>query len=149
MGAARELLPLREADVDAVTGAEARLAAHPWTRGNFVDSLSAGYSGWTCRVEGVLAAYAVLMMAPEEAHLLVIGVLPEFQRQGLASEMLAHLFRVARDNGARRMILEVRPSNVGALGLYRRFLFSEIGRRKGYYPAGAGREDALVLARDL
>ncbi|MDF3835797.1 ribosomal-protein-alanine N-acetyltransferase, partial [Cupriavidus basilensis] len=46
------------------------------------------------------------------------------------------------------MLLEVRPSNGGAIALYRQAGFAEIGRRKGYYPAaGQVREDALVLRR--
>jgi ribosomal-protein-alanine N-acetyltransferase len=46
------------------------------------------------------------------------------------------------------MLLEVRPSNTGALALYQEAGFTEIGRRKGYYPAaGQRREDALVLRR--
>ena len=47
------------------------------------------------------------------------------------------------------MLLEVRPSNGPALALYRNYGFAEIGRRKGYYPADGGREDALVLRREL
>jgi ribosomal-protein-alanine N-acetyltransferase len=46
------------------------------------------------------------------------------------------------------MLLEVRPSNTGAIALYQAAGFAEIGRRKGYYPAHGGkREDALVLRR--
>jgi ribosomal protein S18 acetylase RimI-like enzyme len=48
-----------------------------------------------------------------------------------------------------RMLLEVRPSNESAIAFYRQAGFSEIGRRRGYYPASAGREDAIVMAREL
>ena len=129
--------------------AEQRAYAFPWTRGNFVDSLKAGHSAWVCREDGVLVGYAVLMRVVDEAHLLNITILPEFQRRGLGSELLGQLFDVARGHGAVRMLLEVRPGNVSGLALYRRFLFSEIGRRRGYYPGLDGREDAIVLAREL
>jgi ribosomal-protein-alanine N-acetyltransferase len=144
-----DFVPMRETDVDAVTAAEQRAYDFPWTRGNFVDSLKAGHSAWVCREDGVLVGYAVLMRVVDEAHLLNITILPEFQRRGLGSELLGQLFDVARGHGAVRMLLEVRPGNVSGLALYRRFLFSEIGRRRGYYPGLDGREDAIVLAREL
>jgi ribosomal-protein-alanine N-acetyltransferase len=144
-----DFVPMRETDVDAVTAAEQRAYDFPWTRGNFVDSLKAGHSAWVCREDGVLVGYAVLMRVVDEAHLLNITILPEFQRCGLGSELLGQLFDVARGHGAVRMLLEVRPGNVSGLALYRRFLFSEIGRRRGYYPGLDGREDAIVLAREL
>jgi [ribosomal protein S18]-alanine N-acetyltransferase len=144
-----DFVPMRDIDVDAVASAEQRAYAFPWTRGNFVDSLKAGHSAWVCREDGVLVGYAVLMRVVDEAHLLNITILPEFQRRGLGSELLGQLFDVARGHGAVRMLLEVRPGNVSGLALYRRFLFSEIGRRRGYYPGLDGREDAIVLAREL
>ncbi len=142
-------IPMRETDVDAVAAAEQRAYAFPWTIGNFVDSLKAGHSAWVCRENGDLVGYAVLMMVVDEAHLLNITVLPEAQRRGLGSELLGQLFDVARHHGAVRMLLEVRPSNAAGLALYRRFLFGEIGRRRGYYPGDDGREDAIVMAREL
>lgn len=144
-----EFVPMRETDVDAVVAAEGRIYPFPWSRGNFADSLAAGYSSWVCREEGELAGYAVMMVVMDEAHLLNLSILPERQRRGLGSDLLSHLFHVARQHGARRMLLEVRPSNVSGLALYRRFVFSEIGRRKGYYPAHDGREDAVVMEREL
>jgi [ribosomal protein S18]-alanine N-acetyltransferase len=75
--------------------------------------------------------------------------LPEHQRRGLGGEFLRHLIGLALMYGASRMLLEVRPSNISGIALYRRFLFSEIGRRRGYYQAAGGREDAIVMAREL
>lgn len=144
-----ELAPMREADIDAVTAAEQEAYEFPWTRGNFVDSLNAGHSVWTYREGGELVGYAVLMMVVDEAHLLNITILPEHQRRGLGGELLGQLLAIARGHGAVRMLLEVRPGNAAGLALYRRFLFSEIGRRRGYYPGRAGREDAIVLVREL
>lgn len=141
--------PMAETDVDEVSAAEQRTYEFPWSRGNFTDSLKAGHSAWVCRQQGTLVGYGLLLMAVDEAQLLNLTVLPEFQGQGLGSELLAHLQRVAGNHGARRMFLEVRQSNAAALALYRRFRFTEIGRRRGYYAARDGREDALVLGCDL
>lgn len=144
-----QFVPMRTRDVDSVTAAEQRSYPFPWTRGNFVDSLKAGHSMWVCRAGGEMVGYAVMMMVLDEAQLLNITVLPEHRRRGLGSELLTYLFDVARRYGGVRMLLEVRPGNASGLALYRRFLFSEIGRRRAYYPAEGGREDAIVMAREL
>ncbi|MDP2809614.1 MAG: ribosomal protein S18-alanine N-acetyltransferase [Rhodocyclaceae bacterium] len=140
---------MHESDVAAVLAAEHRIYPFPWTEGNFTDSLKAGYSAWVCREGGALAGYAVMMRVLDEVHLLNISILPERQRRGLGSDLLSHLFHVARGHGAMRMLLEVRSSNESGQVFYRRFLFGEIGRRREYYPAHAGREDAIVMAREL
>lgn len=138
-----------EADLDAVMAAEERIYPFPWTRGNFLDSLRGGHDAWLACEEGDLLGYAVTMPVVDETHLLNISVLPERQGLGHGSALLAHLLGVARASGASRMLLEVRASNSGGQRLYVRRGFTEIGRRKGYYPAHDGREDAIVMARDL
>ncbi|MCX7891905.1 MAG: ribosomal protein S18-alanine N-acetyltransferase [Burkholderiales bacterium] len=144
-----EILPLAEGDLGALIVIERELYPFPWTFGNFRDSLKAGYSCWGLWVDGALAGYAVMMLGPDEAHLLNLSVAAPHQRRGLASRMLGHLFAVAREHGARRLFLEVRPSNAAARALYRRFGFDRVGLRRGYYPDHRGREDAIVLAIDL
>lgn len=144
-----EFMPMRMEEVDAILAVERRAYPFPWSRANFVDSLVSGYSAWTCRVEGELIGYAVMMLVLDEAHLLNLTVVPEWQRAGYGILTMHHLFAVARGHGAKRMFLEVRPSNTSGQGLYRKLGFETIGRRRGYYPAGAGREDAVVMAADL
>jgi [ribosomal protein S18]-alanine N-acetyltransferase len=136
-------------DLDRVTAIEQAVHAHPWTRVNFADSLAAGYC---CRVverEGEIVAYSVLMEGPEEAHLLNLSVAANWQRSGIGSGLARHCFELARAGGAQRILLEVRPSNFSARALYARLGFVEIARRRGYYPAHPGREDALVLERTI
>ncbi len=143
------LAPMQADEVDAVLAVENRAYPFPWTRANFSDSLAAGYSAWTCRFDGALVGYAVMMLVLDEAHLLNLTVAPDWQRRGYGTLIMHHLFAVARTHGAKRMFLEVRPSNMPGQGLYRRLGFETVGRRRGYYPAGAGREDAVVMAADL
>ena len=144
-----QLAPLQAEEIDAVLAIEDRAYPFPWSRANFADSLAAGYSAWTCRIDGELVGYAVMMLVLDEAHLLNLTVAPEWQRAGYGSLVMRHLFDTARGHGAKRMFLEVRPSNGSGQALYRRLGFETIGRRRGYYPAGAGREDAMVMAVDL
>ena len=140
---------MRHDDVDAVTAAEQRILQFPWTRGNFTDSLDAGYSAWVMREAGQMVGYGVVMMAVDEAHLLNIGVMPERQRRGLGRRLLDHFCDIAREQGAKRMLLEVRRSNVQARAFYDRLGFIPIGERRGYYEAPDGRESAVVMALDL
>ena len=136
-------------DLDAVAAAEGRIHPFPWTRGNFADSLAAGHGAWLAQEDGRMIGYAVMLQVLDEAHLLNISVLPELQRGGRGSAILMHLFGLARQRGAARMLLEVRPGNASGQALYRRHGFIEIGRRRDYYPVHEGREDAIVMARDL
>jgi ribosomal-protein-alanine N-acetyltransferase len=141
--------PMRPEDIDAVLAVERRAYSYPWSRANFSDSLSAGYSAWCCRIDGALVGYAVMMLVLDEAHLLNITVAPDWQRHGYGLRIMHHLFGVARSHGAKRMFLEVRPSNAPGQGLYKILGFETIGCRRGYYPAGEGREDAAVMALTL
>jgi ribosomal-protein-alanine N-acetyltransferase len=137
-------------DVEAVAAIEQHAYSHPWTRGNFENSLKAGHIGLTLRdPSNALVGYAMLMPVVDEMHLLNITIDPVCQRRGYGRLLLAVTLATSHAHHLHTMLLEVRPSNVGALALYLEAGFVEIGRRKGYYPATAlGREDALVLRRD-
>jgi len=132
-------------DLDAVLSIENVIYTHPWTLGNFADSLSTGND---CRVlewSGVMAGYAVLMSAAGEAHLLNLSIAASWQGRGLGRALLHHMIDAARASGAGKIFLEVRASNAAARALYAKSDFREIGVRRGYYPAHGGREDAVVL----
>ena len=140
---------MREQDLGEVMLIEDAIYSHPWTRGNFADSLVAGYECRTWRMGGDLLGYFVLMVAAGEAHLLNLSVAPAWQRKGHGSALLREASSIARSRGARGIFLEVRPSNAGAQALYTRFGFRKVAVRRGYYPAHSGREDALVLTLAL
>lgn len=144
-----EFFPMNERDLDAVAALEASVQAFPWSRGNFADSLKAGHSVWVCRLGGDLIGFSVVMNVIDEAHLLTIAVCPRYQGQGYGARLLRNAMQRAREHGASKLFLEVRPSNERAVDLYRHFGFRQIGLRKGYYPAAIGREDALVFDKEL
>ena len=142
--------PMTGADLDDVAEVEGQIYPFPWTRGNFADSLHAGYSCWLVRDSGGrLQAYAIVMLALDEAHLLNLSVARDAQRAGLGWRTLQWIADVSREHGARTMLLEVRPSNPAAQRLYERYGFQPIGVRRGYYPAQDGREDAIVMRISL
>jgi len=84
-------------------------------------------------------AWAIL----EEAHITLLAVHPDYQRQGLGQLMLLALLTAACDRQLERATLEVRVSNQAAIALYTKFGFQVAGTRKRYYQDNG--EDALVL----
>lgn len=146
---ASTLRPMRTEDVAWVMLHEPQLYPYPWSAGNFTDSLSAGYLCRILEADGQRAGYAVMMLILDEAHLLNISVIADLHGQGFGYVLLRRMCEEAARVGARQCFLEVRPSNTPALALYERFGFQPIGRRRGYYPAPGGREDALVMRVEL
>jgi len=139
--------PMVVDDIDEVFALETSVYPHPWSRGNFTDSLSSRYHGWTLRDDaGTLVGYFLLMAVVDEAHLLNVAVAAPRQRQGLGLYLLDKIAACARGLSMDSILLEVRPSHLRALKVYERYGFTEIGRRKAYYPAHNGqREDAIVM----
>jgi ribosomal-protein-alanine N-acetyltransferase len=137
------------ADLDAIVAVENAVYPHPWTPGNFADSIAAGYHCWVVECGGEIAGYTVVMVAAGEAHLLNLSVAAPWQRRGVGRELLSFVLKLARDCGVKNLFLEVRPSNRAAIALYAAAGFSSIGARRGYYPAGDAREDAVVMQLEL
>lgn len=141
------------ADIASVMVIEQQAYPFPWSSGNFLDSLAAGYQLHILKEHGVMVGYVVWMPVLQEAHLLNITLSPARQGHGLGAWMMRRILEQMRAKGMESVLLEVRPSNVRAIGLYRRLGFTQIGLRKGYYPnsvvTGQTREDALVMRLGL
>lgn len=142
--------PLSAQNLDAVLVVEHKTYAHPWSRGNFTDSLASGYQAQVLMGGDAVLGYFVAMPGVDEAHLLNITVDPTYQRQGWAHVMLDALAIWAKGQGADWLWLEVRSNNLRAIQVYEAQGFGRIGRRKNYYPAVDGqREDAIVMSKPL
>jgi ribosomal-protein-alanine N-acetyltransferase len=150
--AATRLRAMQLDDLPRVLDIEARCYSHPWTRGNFIDSLAAGYLAevlWAtdAGADDALVGYFVAMVGVDELHLLNLTVAPRWQRLGHAQALLDALEQHCRERAAPALLLEVRQGNERARQVYRRRGFAEMGLRRGYYPAGHGRrEDAVVMS---
>jgi ribosomal-protein-alanine N-acetyltransferase len=157
-------LPMQSGDLDAVLSIEQISHTHPWTKGNFNDSLAAGHWAYCIRPEPrdaepgsyldpkVLWAYCVLYPAVDELHLLNITVAPKLRRLGIAARIMRAIEGIAVSRQMPRIILEVRPSNIPAIALYESLGYEKIGVRKDYYPADQAsgqREDAQVMAKSI
>jgi ribosomal-protein-alanine N-acetyltransferase len=139
---------MTEADLDAVLKIEYAAFSHPWTRGIFLDGLKS-YEIWLMFEGEQQVGHGVINVIIDEAHLLNITVKPESQGRGLGLLLLDRLMKRAYELNGRECFLELRASNQSAYRLYERYGFNEIGRRRDYYPATGGREDALVMACTL
>lgn len=148
---ALQLRTMHTRDLDAVMAIEAGAYSFPWSRGNFIDSLAAGYHAQVLEdAEAGIVGYFVAMPGVNELHLLNITVAPAWQGRGLAHRMLDALQAQGRAQGLAMLWLEVRDSNERARALYRQRGFAEVGRRRGYYPAAhSTREDAIVMSARL
>ena len=140
---------MTEADLDAVVAIESEVHDHPWTPGNFRDSLAAGYECWMALSGAEAVAYGVIMIAAGEAHLLNLSVARGWQRRGIGGDFTRFFIKLASDYGAAKIYLEVRPSNAAARVLYAGRGFAEVGVRRDYYPAAEGREDAVIMELTL
>jgi ribosomal-protein-alanine N-acetyltransferase len=146
---AHHLRPMTEADLPRIHRIELASYEYPWSRGNFADSLNAGYSMWVREAEGEIIGYYALMAAAGEAHLLNLTIAPIWRRHGLGRDLLEHCLARACDHKANSLFLEVRTSNAAAIALYHSSGFVDLAVRRGYYPARTGREDALIMKKDL
>ena len=156
-------LPMQPSDMRAVMSLEAISHSHPWTQGNFLDSITAGHWAYCIRPEinantelppnlPALWGYCILYPAVDELHLLNITIDPVLRRNGIGSRVMQAIEGIAIQQKMSRIILEVRPSNIPAVKLYEHMGYAIIGVRRAYYPADevtGKREDAGVMAKSI
>ncbi|MFN4140672.1 tRNA (adenosine(37)-N6)-threonylcarbamoyltransferase complex dimerization subunit type 1 TsaB [Aestuariivirga sp.] len=121
-----------------------------WSAGSFEDML--GMPGAAAEIaleHGEPVAFLLTRRAADEAEIITIGTRPAVQRRGVAQQLLAHRLKALAGEGVRRIFLEVAAGNARAQALYRAAGFEEAGRRKNYYLRKDGREDAIIMRREL
>jgi ribosomal-protein-alanine N-acetyltransferase len=142
--------PMTEARLPDVLAIERLAYEHPWTQGNFSDSIRSGYQAQLLCAGPVLLGYFVAMKGVDEVHLLNITVAPAFHGQGWGRVLLDALALWSRSQGAQWLWLEVRVGNARAQRIYERYGYRRVGERRNYYPARHGqREDAIVMSYKL
>jgi ribosomal-protein-alanine N-acetyltransferase len=142
-----DIRPLGLSDLNAIDAIEQRAYRVPWSRSMFASELAKASSICLGAFDGEqLIGYVVNSRYVDAWHVMNVAVNPDFQRRGIATRLLEHLFEVTRDDQRRGYTLEVRVSNEEAIGLYERLGFVRQGLRRGYYTDN--REDALIMWRD-
>ena len=151
---ALSLEPMRRRHLRAVLRIEERTQAHGWSLGLFLGELSRTRAGemsgrpadrsyLVAQHRGRVVGFGGMLFVAGDGHLVTLSTDPDWQRRGVATQLLLALCREALAAGCEQLTLELRASNVPALALYRRFGFAPAGVRKGYYEDNG--EDALVL----
>lgn len=137
---------LTPTDFPALSAIEQRINPTPWSLKEFESSFTSGYLGFALRSpDEKILAYSIISSVLDEAELLLIGVLPEYQHQGLGSQLWHFIAEDLAQKNIQKIFLEVRVSNEKAISFYKKIGFVEINRRKDYYAYEGGREDAVVM----
>lgn len=132
------------ADVEAVAALEAAVFPDPWPARLYAQEVAQPlrFQRVVTWGSGPIAAYLFACWQADELHVLKVATAPEFQRQGLATTLLAEAHSEVIARRGRGLILEVRPTNTRAIRLYSAIGFRVVSRRPHYYSDG---EDALVM----
>jgi ribosomal-protein-alanine N-acetyltransferase len=142
-----EIRRLTLVDLDEIEEIERRAYPTPWSRSMFASELAKPTSICLGAFEGDrLVGYIVNSRYVDAWHVMNVAVDPRFQRRGIATQLLEHLFELTKEDERRGYTLEVRVSNRDAIALYEKLAFEPRGVRRGYYTDN--REDALIMWRD-
>ena len=141
-----EITPMTYHDLDTVAAIEAASFSQPWSRQSFQSELANSQLALylVARLANAVVGYGGIWVILDEAHLTTLAVDHRYRRLGIAYSLLQALIEHSKRMGARRMSLEVRPSNSPARSLYEKFGFYVRGLRKHYY----NDEDGLVMFKD-
>lgn len=143
-----EVRRMSAVDLADVMAIERASFSTPWSRSSFEALIGQRYADlWIATLDEAVVGYAVVWYVLDEAELGNIAVESGRRKRGIGSRLLEHVVATARGRGAKRLFLEVRPSNRAALGLYERRGFLPVGQRRRYYRAPV--EDARVMCLDL
>lgn len=144
-----EVRAMRAEDVDAVVAIETEVFSSPWQRETFLELIGRRNLELLVMEHGSegIVGYAVLWCVLDQGELANLAITPPMRGRGLGTRLLGRVVEVAREHGVETIYLEVRESNAAALELYRRFGFSQVGLRKGYYDHP--KEDARILMAKL
>ncbi len=140
-----EISAMRTEDIARVLHVESLCFTTPWPRNAFLNELTDNklahyYIG---RFEDRIVAYGGLWVILEDAHITTVAVEPMHQHKRFGEQMLIKLIDEAIERGARWITLEVRESNIAAQNLYKKYGFTVVSTRRGYYSDND--ENALVM----
>ncbi len=133
-------------DIENVVQIEAdAYGQHHWSKSSFYDEMNNNLARYYCAKtqNNKLVAYAGIWNIIDEAHITTIAVKPEFMRKHIGEALIVKILEDCYNNKIKYLTLEVRESNVPAIELYKKYGFSSLGTRKGYYQDN--NENALIM----
>lgn len=136
--------PMEATDINRIVEIEKQSFVAPWSKIMFEETIISPISqGFVIEHNGRITGYMVFYTVDVEAHIMNVAVDPSERKHGYAQQMLDHAIKSFRETNISECYLEVREHNKAAQGLYGRFGFEVVGRRKNYYPETG--EDALIM----
>ncbi len=142
------IVPMEERHLDDLARLERLCFSRPWSRQALKEELTNPAACFLVGEEaGEMLGYAGMHCAAGECYVDNVAVFPEARRQGVGRKLMEALLQAAAARGGEFLSLEVRPSNLEALALYRGLGFREVGRRRRFYDDPV--EDGLLLTKDL
>ena len=135
-------------DLDTAYEIEKRTNPSPWSKENFFSSFEVGHKSLVCKLDNIIIGFVIYSNFKKESHLLSIAVDKNLQRKGAGSLLLESMIRQSKALGAKKILLEVRMKNKGAIDFYKKFKFVEDAVRTGYY-TGSNPDDALLMSLDI
>lgn len=144
-----EFKSLSASSVNDIMDVEKACHDFPWSEKTLSSCLLGRYFNQGLYEEDNLIGFYIAEQAGPDVTLMDICISPNRQGEGLSKKLMSHLIEQATSRQAEMLFLEVRASNFAAISLYQQFGFSEMGVRKGYYPAQQGNEDAILMALTL
>ena len=117
----------------------------PWSENSIEECFNGNYHIFVLRFDHEIIGHMIIQHVLDEIHLHNVCIIPAFQNHGLGLMWLEYLKNFAQEYCAKSVILEVRESNLRAIGIYLEFGFKQIGFRKDYYQTADGREHGLVM----
>ena len=137
--------PMGHGDITDVLAIERASFVTTWPSDAFYNELHTNKLAhyYVGRVDGKIVAYGGIWVIFEDSHITTIAVAPAMRGRRYGETLLLYLLNEAIERGASWMTLEVRESNVGAQQLYRKYGFTTVTTRKGYY--SDNNENAMVM----
>jgi ribosomal-protein-alanine N-acetyltransferase len=140
-----QIQALIDSEIDSMMLIEQSCHTHPMTHKNMLSCFGGRYFSKGLYIAESLVGFYMAEMAGPDFTLMDICIAPQYQGKGYAKLLIENLIEEANNRSAESIFLEVRVSNLSAIGLYEKCGFNEMGIRKDYYPADNGREDGKLM----
>ena len=139
---------LKHNHLDSLCELEKMCFSIPWTRTMFEGDVTNHTAYYVLALDGSkVVGYCGLYKVLDESDITNIAVHPDYRRQGLASQLMNHIFDYCHKCNLGSVTLEVRESNLNAINLYKKHGFHIVGKRKNYY--SDTHEDAILMTKYL
>lgn len=132
-------------DIPDVAELERKIFSDAWSERAILETLSCGQAMiLTAYEKQKLIGYLILYGLLEDGEIARIAVAEGSRRQGVASRMLREAEILCADDGMKKLLLDVREGNQGAIAFYEKHGFVRDGLRRNYYSDPV--EDAILMS---